>query len=525
MLDKRTIFEIHRLANEGFSQRRIARELRVGRKTVKKYLENPEQTFPQKSPRPSKLDPYQDMIGQFLEQDPQVHATVLLQRLQTAGFDGKIGIVRDYLHEKRGRSNHPKAFVRFESPPGHQFQIDWGHFGSIQYGNTRRRLYCMAVIESHSRLLYLEFTHSQRQETLHRCLLNAFSFFEGTPRELVTDNMLTAVIERDGSLIRFNDSFLEFLRPFAIVPRACNVRSPYEKGKVEKGAIHYIRYNFFPLRSFDNLKDLQHQAGQWRDHVANIRIHSTTGQRPIDRFKPEAMRPLPPFLPDCRDTASAKVYSDFSVRFDANNYTVPPWAIGRQVIIKADTHTLSVYLKNKAIATHTRSYKRKERIELPAHIEAAQKQQRRFWQSQYVRAFISLGEEAKIYLEHLTDNNQPIKKTLKKLLALEEEYGSYSLIEAIKKATLHNAYGAHYIQNILYQEMTPKTNHPPVRLKDDNLNNICLEKPALAEYDTLIIKRRKNHDSNGTPQGKTHKPPSQGHGTRTRCRPSGRKHK
>jgi hypothetical protein len=203
------------------------------------------------------------------------------------------------------------------------------------------------------------------------------------------------------------------------------------------------------------------------------------------------MRSLLPFLPDCRDTASAKVYSDFSIRFDANNYTVPPWAIGRQLTIKADTQTLSVCLKNKVIATHVRSYKRKERIELPAHCEAARKQQRRFWQSQYVRAFISLGEEAKTYLERLATSNQPIKNSLKKLLALKEEYGSYALIEAIKKATLHNAYGAHYIENILYQEMTPKTNHPPVRLKDENLNNICLERPALAEYDALVVKRRK----------------------------------
>lgn len=491
MLDKRTIFEIHRLKNQGWSQRRIARHLRVSRKAVKKYLQNPEQTSLKRSPRPSKLDPYQDLIEQFLEQDPQVHATVVLQRLQEAGFDGKITILRDYLHQKRGQSKNRKAFVRFESAPGHQCQIDWGHFGSIQYGNTKRRLYCMAVIESHSRLLYLEFTHSQRQETLHRCLLNAFRLFEGTPRELVTDNMLTAVTERDGSLIRFNESFLEFLRPFAIVPYACNVRSPHEKGKVEKGAIHYIRYNFFPLRSFDHLKDLQRQADQWRDHVANIRLHSTTGERPIDRFKPQAMRSLPPFLPDCRDTASAKVYSDFSVRFDVNNYTVPPWAIGRHVTIKADTQTLSVYLKNKVIATHVRSYKRKERIELPAHCEAARKQQRRLWQSQYVRAFISLGEEAKTYLERLATSNQPIKNSLKKLLALKEEYGSYALIEAIKKASLHNAYGAHYIENILYQEMTPKTNHPPVRLKDENLNNICLERPALAEYDALVVKRRK----------------------------------
>ena len=491
MLDKRTIFEIHKLNNQGWSQRQIAGQLGVARKTVKKYLLNPEQISAKRSPKPSKLDSYQGLIHQFLEQDPQVHAPVLLQRLQEAGFDGKISIVRKYLHEKRGRSKNRKAFVRFESQPGHQCQIDWGHFGSIQYGNTKRKLYCMAVIESHSRLLYLEFTHSQRQETLHRCLLNAFRFFGGTPKELVTDNMITAVTERDGSLIRYNESFLEFLRPFAIVPYACNVRSPHEKGKVEKGAIHYIRYNFFPLRSFDNLKDLQQQADQWRDHVANIRLHSTTGQRPIDRFEPQAMRSLPPFLPDCRDTASTKVYPDFSIRFDANNYTVPPWIVGRQVTVKADNHTLSVYFKNKAISTHARSYKRKQRIELPAHREAARKQQRRFWQSQYVCAFSSLGEEARSYLERLTNTHQPIKNSLKKLISLKDEYGSYALIEAIKKATLHNAYGAHYIENILYQEMTPKTNHPPVRLKDDNLNNICLERPALAEYDALVVKRRK----------------------------------
>src|SRR4030042_1303946 len=200
-----------------------------------------------------------------------------------------------------------EALIRFEALPGEQFQVDWGHFGSIVYGDTQRKLYCLAVLECHSRLLYLEFTHSQRQDTLHRCLLNAFRFFKGTTKELVTDNMLTAVTERVGPLIRFNDAFLDFLRPFAIVPRACNPNSHHETGKVEKGVIHYIRHNFWPLRSFTDLFDLQAQANHWRDTIANVRIHGTTGQRPIRRFQAQALRPLPEFLPDCRDTASAKV--------------------------------------------------------------------------------------------------------------------------------------------------------------------------------------------------------------------------
>ena len=91
----------------------------------------------------------------------------------------------------------------------------------------------------------------------------------------------------------------------------------------------------------------------------------------MDRFKPEALQPLPDFLPDCRETLSVKVHSDFAIRFDGNTYSLPPWAIGKTVIVKADTQTVSVYLREKILATHTRCWEKKQRIELPAHREAA----------------------------------------------------------------------------------------------------------------------------------------------------------
>ena len=490
MIDQNSIFEIHRLANEGLSIRKIARKLKRSRKTVVKYLNDPE---PKRSPvhRPSKLDPFKEEVQRMLEVDHKASAVVILQRIAPMGFEGEVSILRDYLRTIRGSYTPTRPFIRFESLPGQQLQVDWGHFGSLTYGNTTRKLYCLAVIETHSRMLYLEFTHSQRQETLHRCLVNSFRFFRGTTTELVHDNMATAVLERHGPLIRFNDAFLKFLIPFKIVPLPCNVRSPHEKGKVEKGAIHYIRHNFWPLRSFNDLHDVQVQADHWRDTVANVRLHNTTGEKPIDRFQPHAMRPLPDLLPDCRDSDICRVYPDFSIRFDANAYTVPPWAIGKHVVAKADNYTLTIYLKDKVIATHHRSWERKKRIELPSHTEAARKHQRKLWRSQHVAAFISMGEPAKTYLERRSTTNQPIKKTLKKLLELKDQYGTYSLIEAIKKATLHNAFGAHYIENILYQDMTPKTNHPPVKLKNEHLNQIRLERPSLAQYDAFVIRRRK----------------------------------
>lgn len=491
MIDSRTIFEIHRLAHEGLSMRRIATTLGINRLTVQKYLRDPS-VKRLHFRRSSKLEPFTDEIERLLAIDPKVSAVVMRQRLEALGFDGGITILRDYLRNIREATKTKQPVIRFESAPGVQCQTDWGHFGSIAYGNTTRKLYCLAVIECHSRLLYLEFTHSQRQDTLHRCLLNAFHFFQGTPKELVHDNMLTAVIERQGPLVRFNEHFLEFLRPFHITPVACNVAQPQEKGKVEKGAIHYIRYNFWPLRTFRDLYDLQTQANQWRDQVANIRIHSTTGQRPIERFDPKAMRALPDLLPDCRDQALAKVHTDFSFRFDGNTYTVPPWLIGKTVTVKADHHQVTCYFKDKAVATHLRTWQRKQRVELPQHREAAQKRHRRHWYSQEVAAFISLGETAKRYLEQLAMTNEPLKPSVKKLLALKDEYGAHALLDAMQRATLHQAYGAHYIENILYQEMTPQRQHAPVRLKQSHLNQIRLEEPSLEAYDAFVIKRNKS---------------------------------
>jgi hypothetical protein len=306
--------------------------------------------------------------------------------------------------------------------------------------------------------------------------------------------MLTAVIERDGPLIRFNEAFLALLRPFKTLPWACNPGQAHEKGKIEKGAIHYIRHNFWPLRSFRDLADLQSQADHWRDQVANVRVHETTGEPPALRFRPEAMVPLPENLPECRDTQAAKVHTDFSVRFDANTYTVPPSLIGKPLLVKADRDTVTIYYKDQAVATHRRSWLRRERVESAGHREQAQRQRVKHWQAQDGALLIGLGEEVKTYLERLAATRVPLKKNLERLLALHDEYGPSSLIEAIRQTSAHHAYGADYIENILYQQMTPLRIHLPVQLSQEALNRIRLEEPSLAEYDAFAIQRKKRHD-------------------------------
>jgi hypothetical protein len=275
------------------------------------------------------------------------------------------------------------------------------------------------------------FTHSQNQATLHQCLVAAFLYFGGTPGELVVDNMVTAVTERVGSMIRFNEAFLDFLRHFGITPKACNIRAPHEKGKVEN-SIRYIRHNFWPLRKFADLDDVNHQVLAWLDTTANQRVHQTTGEKPADRFVKDALRPLPDPLPDYRETDSLRVYKDFGIRFDANVYTVPPRLVGKSVTLKADSRTVSIYYKEKQVAAHTRKWEKNLRIDLPAHTEQVRKLRKRILMDRQIMIFMSLGQEAVDYLEKLTDASQPLKKTVAQLLQLQDKYGASSLIYALR---------------------------------------------------------------------------------------------
>ncbi len=493
MLSRQLVFEIHRLKDEGYKARAIARKLKVGRNTIRRYLENPEKGLSKRKQRSSKLDPFKPFIEGCLERDPRVSAAVLLRKITEQGYTGKLTILSDYLKEKRGRVKIRKPFIRFESKPGEQMQIDWGHFGSIPYGATKRKLYALVVIEGYSRMLYVEFTHSQKQEVLHGCLFNAFQYFGGTPKTLLMDNMLTAITDRSSHLIRFNDAFLDFLRPLHILPRACNIKAPYEKGKVEN-AIKYLRHNFFPLREFSSLVEIQTQVLDWLDQVANVRIHQTTSQSPKERFKEVGLRDLPSLISKPLESETPTVQKDFAVKFDANAYTTPPWTLGKTVTIKADQQNLWIYYKTKQICSYPRCWERKQRIETKTHVEQAKLIKRRQWESKEMAQFAFLGDEFREYLEKLPQANRSLKKQISHLLNLKDQYGVESLSWAILKALRYNAYGADYIENILNQEMIPIHQHKPVKLKNEALNRIRLSEPRLTDYDAIVLKRRKSDE-------------------------------
>jgi hypothetical protein len=227
--------------------------------------------------------------------------------------------------------------------------------------------------------MYLEFTHSQTFETFVRCHIHAFETFGGCARELWFDNLATAVAEHEGNLVRFNPRFLGFAREYDFIPRACHVRAAWEKGKVER-AIGYVRQNFWPLRTFTDLAEVNAQARRWVQETANQRKHRETGQAPDLRFQPEFLRPVPLLAPDYRDSVEALVHKDLRLTFDGNCYCVPPRYVGQKLTVKADGSSVAIYDQSKEIATYGRCWERgrvfgAERFqkELFAQLAAAQR--------------------------------------------------------------------------------------------------------------------------------------------------------
>jgi transposase len=499
MLTNDQINDLYRLYwSERWPIRKIERHLRMSWRTIKKYLDAPAQG-PALRQRDSKLDPFKPTIAEWLEKDPSVPAAVIEQRLRPLGYRGGHTILRDYVHNARPPLKPKRAFLRMEPPPGERFEVDWGHFGVLDYAGDKRKLYAFALVEAHSRMLYLEFTHSQTFETFVRCHVHAFTVMGGVAREIAYDNLATAVAEHDGRLVRFLPRFLAFAREYGFYPKACNVAAGWEKGKVER-AIGYARQSFWPLREFTDLHDVNRQARQWLAEIANQRLHRETRERPIDRFQANALRALPVIPYDYRDKVEALVYKDLRLHFDGNRYCVPPRFVGRRLTLKADSSSVTIYDRVNEIVSYPRCWRRGQtlgahRFEADlAQLRPAAKRSRA--QQRLFAVLNGYCSQAMLeaYLRDMADTDRALSRQLTELLDLVRQYGPEPVADAIEKASAARAFGADYVANILRQQQAPRQTQPPLRLRDQRLNDLTTDPLSLLQYDVFILDSGKESD-------------------------------
>jgi hypothetical protein len=231
--------------------------------------------------------------------------------------------VREFVHDRRP-DRPPEACVRFETAPGEQGQVDWGHFGFITHHGRTCRLYAFVMTLGWSRASYLRFTVSLESTWFIRCHLHAFAYLGGVPKRLLYDNLKSVVVWRDAEeVVHWNPRFLDFADVAGFSPQACKPYRPQTKGKVENG-VKYVRGNFWPGLHFRDLEDLNNQALAWLNTTANPRVHGTTGEVPFSRLRAEGLQDASKALTyDTSVLTSRRSSKDCVISYEGNLYSVP----------------------------------------------------------------------------------------------------------------------------------------------------------------------------------------------------------
>ncbi len=486
--------EIRRLAEvEKLSQRAIALRLGCCRRTVAKALGMERPPEEHRGPvRGSVLDPWKPKIDALVLRYPELSAARVLEEIRRGpdGYQGQLTLVRNYLRKTRPRRTRVYQEVVYE--PGQAMQVDWGHCGQIRFGGTQRNVSVFVAVLCHSRMCYIEFCLSQRKAEFYRAIVNALTFFGGSPKRIIFDNLKAAVLNGSGRHACLHPEFLALCGHFLMEPIACQRRDPESKGTVEAG-VRYVKRNALTGREHQlvNWEAWQQLAVSWRDEVANVRLHQTTRQRPIDRFAQESpqLRSLPALEFDTDEVVPTIVTSHAKVHFDGNRYSVPPSLVQAPVMIRAGSTRVKVMANGVVAACHVRCYDRNQLIILPEHRLEALKLRSRVRAHDIEAAFDALGEDARTF--HLELRRQPVKTSvhLRRLLKLVNLYGRRDVMAAINAANRYRTFDAAYVETILLQDRRRRELPSPTQVRprrEELLEETDLEEPDPAAYDRLI---------------------------------------
>lgn len=489
-MDKDLWAEIRYLHGSGkLSVRALARRMGISRRTVRRALasaEGPARSGARPG-RASKLEAYRPEIERLLGDYPGISGVRIFEELVKRGYTGGRTILKECL--QRLRRPAQEAFFRLHFAPGEQAQVDWGSCGTIMVAGHSRRFSVFAMVLSYSRMLYLEFTASERIEVFLQCHVNAFRFFGGVPGIMLYDNLKSVVLQRSGGAVRFNSRYLDFAGWYGVQPRACGVAKGNEKGRVES-AIKYIKGNFLAGRTFRDLDDANAQARHWRDTIANVRIHGSTHRRPAELFEEERphLRPLPASGYDCAVTVPVRASKDGFVRFETNSYSVPSRCAGLPLVLKAAAHEVKIFRDCDLAAVHRRRHGgNREEVEDPAHVAGLLREKKRARELKGRDRFLLLGENASLYRDGLVRTRADAQRHTAAILKLADLYGRTSVLDAIQTALGHEAFGADYIENIILQRRAREGRTDPAHtlLLDDTtgFGDVVIPPPDLARYD------------------------------------------
>jgi len=393
MVRKEDCMEIWALKRQGYSHRAIARKLGIHRQTVKKYLATHEFPVYRVAKRTSGLAPYARMIEEWLSAE-DYQATKVHEMLTHHGYAGSYETVKRAVRQIKEQRDRI-AYLRFETMPGQQAQVDFAELQTVSATGEVQTLYVFLLVLGYSRQMYIEFVERCTMTTFLDCHQHAFQFLGGVPQEILYDNMKNVVVRRYVGRAQFNSTFLDFCAHAGYTPVACPPYSPWVKGKVER-PIDYLRERFWRGYTYSDLTYVNRDVQEWNSTVAMERIHGTTQEQVRLRFEREqpSLGPLPRRPYDTSEKVYRKVYKDCQLAFGGNRYVVPHTLVGKAVLLKIKDGVLRIYDDDRLVAEYAIPQGRGQLLAQPRFYEALRQdlaQRRRKYQTPCGKAKATQG--------------------------------------------------------------------------------------------------------------------------------------
>jgi transposase len=353
MTSKEDALDIMTLKRKGLSDRRIARQLGLDRRTVKKYTSDPGIAFKprQSGPKKSKLDPFSENVKVWIDQDPLYSSVWVYDRLKPMGYTGGYEIVKKFVSGLKAKRTQV-AYLRFETEPGMQAQVDWAEFVWSLPDGTSRTFYLFAMILGFSRYLYCELVEKCDLTTFLDCHIRAFEYFGGVPDEILYDRMKNVFIRKLAGKTEFNRSLTSLALHYGFKPLVAPAYAPWVKGKIER-PMEFVREGFWRGYGFTSLERSNRDLLAWLE-MKSHRIHGTTHERVCDRFEREkpTLGSIPKDAFDTSYQAFRPVHKDCTVHFETNRYMVPHTLVGKNLVLRVKNRVVRIYDDSSHIVTY-----------------------------------------------------------------------------------------------------------------------------------------------------------------------------
>ncbi len=374
MVEPEAVARIRGLRSMGWGAKRIARELKMRRNTVRRYLKGGESAEVQVRLRARRLDE----IGcrraeELFAGEAAGNAVVVHELLMARGVAASVRTVQRAVREKRQRLRaEALATVRYETGPGEQTQADFGE-KKVWIAGVLVKVFFLVAVLGYSRRIFVRAMLSERQGEWLSSLAAAFRHFGGVTMTLLVDNAGALVLRHDRRrrVLTFTTGFEAFCRDWSIQPRACAPYRAQTKGKTESG-VGYVKGNALAGRRFSSLEELQAapSAMEPRGPTRGSTARRARGRASASRRKGLLLGALPEravVVPSRR--LLRRVASDALVDVDTARYSVPHRLVKEDLEVLVLEEEVVIFRGTEEVARHRRAKEPRERVIDPRHYD------------------------------------------------------------------------------------------------------------------------------------------------------------